>query len=185
MEAHLFWVNDEQWAKIEPLCRQTNRALPQRRSADFERDHAGAEGERKLPAWFPPEGKIGNEAGARGWLGRLPEGVRPPQDDRFARWRRGIWQTIFAAAAAPSGLPKQAALVRPIARRTVAPAAEKGGRISGDRALSSRDQFADRDTEIARTQFCRVPNGIESITHFYESILRTTRKRALPLIIQS
>jgi hypothetical protein len=67
MEAHLFWVNDEQWAKIEPLCRQTNRALPQRRSADFERDHAGAEGERKLPAWFPPEGKIGNEAGARGW----------------------------------------------------------------------------------------------------------------------
>ena len=35
MEAHLFWFNDEQWAKIEP--------------------------------WFPPEGKIGNEAGARGW----------------------------------------------------------------------------------------------------------------------
>jgi hypothetical protein len=57
MEAHLFWVNDEQWAKIEPLCRQTNRALPQRRSADFERDHAGAEGERKLPVGFRPKGK--------------------------------------------------------------------------------------------------------------------------------
>jgi hypothetical protein len=59
-------------------------ASKKRRPADFERDQAGAEGERKLPAWFPPEGKRGNEAGARGWLppGRLPEGVWPPQDDR-------------------------------------------------------------------------------------------------------
>jgi hypothetical protein len=33
-------------------------------------------------------------------------------------------------------------------------------------------------TILCRTQFCRgVPNGLESITHFYESILRTTRKR--------
>jgi hypothetical protein len=39
---------------------------------------------------------------------------------------------------------------------------------------------------LARTQFCRgVPNGLESIRHFYEAILRTTRKRALPLIIRS
>jgi hypothetical protein len=28
-------------------------------------------------------------------------------------------------------------------------------------------------------------NGLESIRRFYESILRTTRKRALPLIIRS
>ena len=27
MEAHLFWFNDEQWAKIEPLCRQTDRGF--------------------------------------------------------------------------------------------------------------------------------------------------------------
>jgi hypothetical protein len=39
---------------------------------------------------------------------------------------------------------------------------------------------------LARTQFCRgVLNALESIRHFYESILRTTRKRALPLIIRS
>jgi hypothetical protein len=59
------------------------RACTQRRSADFEWDHGCAEGARTFPASFPPEGKIGNEAGARGRLslGGLPEGLWPAQDD--------------------------------------------------------------------------------------------------------
>ena len=57
MEAHLFWFNDEQLAKIEPLCRQTNRALPQRRSADFERDHAVLKASANFQLSFRPKGK--------------------------------------------------------------------------------------------------------------------------------
>jgi hypothetical protein len=57
MEAHLFWVNDEQWAKIEPLCRQTNRALPQRRSSDFERIMQVLKASANFQLGFRPKGK--------------------------------------------------------------------------------------------------------------------------------
>jgi len=85
MEAHLFWFNDEQCAKIEPHL-PANQPGPRRK--DDRLILRGNIQVRKASANFPlrfrPKGRLGNEAGARGWLplGRLPEGVRPPQDDR-------------------------------------------------------------------------------------------------------
>jgi hypothetical protein len=83
VEAHLFWFNDEQSAKIAPLP-PANQPGPHRK--DHRLVLSGIMQvlkARKLPASFPPEGKRGNEAGARGRLpaGGLPEGVWPPQDD--------------------------------------------------------------------------------------------------------
>ena len=67
--------------------------LAQRRPADFERDHARAEG------WLR-------------WVdGPKAYGRHKTIYNRFAGWsERGIWQKIFEAVAAPSEPPKQAGL---------------------------------------------------------------------------
>ena len=123
------------------ICRPTSQASPQRRSADFARDHAGAEGERKRPASFPPEGKIGNDVGARG---RLP--LCRPRARNMARTRRSTIALPAAASGAFGGryskrsrrLPSRRNKPRwraATSRFTAAPAADKGRRISGDWAL--------------------------------------------------
>jgi hypothetical protein len=48
-------------------------ASPQKRSADFARDHACAEDERKLPASFPPEGRLATIAALLRMIRRMPQ----------------------------------------------------------------------------------------------------------------
>jgi transposase len=62
MESHLFWFNDEQWARIEPHW-PTNQPGPRRKD-----DRLILSGIMQvLKVGLPP--------------GRLPDCVRPPQDD--------------------------------------------------------------------------------------------------------
>ena len=93
MDSHVFWF-------------YRARAPPQTRSADFAPDRACAEGERKLPASFPPEGKIGNEADTRGRLSRDRAKEYGPHKtiyNRFARWsERGIWPNNASASSRAS-----------------------------------------------------------------------------------
>jgi transposase len=93
MSADLFWFSDEQWSKIEPHL-PVNQRGPERH--DDRRILSGIMHVQKVgcrwqdcPATYGPHKTIYN---------------------RFARWSvRGIWQTIFAAVAAPE-TPERVAL---------------------------------------------------------------------------
>ena len=94
MESHLFWFNDEQWAKIEPHL-PANQPGPERKD------------DRLILSGIMHVLKVGCR-----WVD-CPAAYGPHKTiyNRFARWsERGIWQKIFAAVATPSKPPKQAAL---------------------------------------------------------------------------
>jgi transposase len=94
MPSHLFWFNDEQWAKIEPHL-PTNQPGPERKD------------DRLILSGIMHVLKVGCR-----WVD-CPREYGPHKTiyNRFARWsERGIWQKIFEAVAAPSKTPEQAAL---------------------------------------------------------------------------
>src|ERR1700726_435001 len=95
MDTHLFWFNDEQWAKIE-------RHLPTKQPGPQRKD------DRLVLNGIMHVLKVGCR-----WVDCPREyGPHKTVYNRFARWsERGIWQKIFAAVASPSESPKQAALV--------------------------------------------------------------------------
>lgn len=92
--AKLFWLNDRQWAKLEPL----------------------------LPAYVRGKRRVDDRRVISGIVHVLRSGCRwteaPDQYgpyktlyNRFIRWSlRGIWQGIFAALAASGGPPAEALL---------------------------------------------------------------------------
>ncbi len=94
MDAHLFWFNDEQRAKIA-------RHLPAPQPGPRRKDDRlivsgimqGPKASANFQLRFRPKGRLGNEARARGWmpLARLRKGIWPAQDDRYSRYsgRRG------------------------------------------------------------------------------------------------
>jgi len=94
MRADLFWFNDEQWSKIEPHL-PTNQPGPQRHD------------DRRILSGIMHVQKVGCR-----WKDcPLEYGPHKTIYNRFARWsERGVWQAIFAAAAAPSEPPGQVAL---------------------------------------------------------------------------
>jgi transposase len=94
MDTHLFWFNDEQWARIEPHL-PTNQPGPERKD------------DRLILSGIMHVLKVGCR-----WVDCPREyGPHKTVYNRFARWsERGIWQKIFAAVASPSESPKQAAL---------------------------------------------------------------------------
>ncbi|WP_085938765.1 IS5 family transposase [Beijerinckia indica] len=94
MDTNLFWFSDKQWAKIVPHL-PTNQPGPQR--GDDRRILSGI--------------MHVLTAGCR-WKD-CPKEYGPFKTvyNRFVRWsERGIWQKIFAHAAAPEAAPEQAAL---------------------------------------------------------------------------
>jgi mannitol 2-dehydrogenase len=94
MSGDLFWFNDEQWSKIEPHL-PTNQRGPERHD------------DRRILSGIMHVQKVGCR-----WKDCPPEyGPHKTIYNRFARWsERGIWQSIFAAVAAPSEGPGQVAL---------------------------------------------------------------------------
>lgn len=94
MSADLFWFSDEQWSKIEPHL-PTNQPGPERHD------------DRRILSGIMHVQKVGCR-----WKDCPPEyGPHKTIYNRFARWsERGIWQSIFAAIAAPPQSPGQVAL---------------------------------------------------------------------------
>ncbi len=94
MESHLFWFNDEQWAKIEPH-------LPRNQQGSQRKD------DRLVLSGIMHVLTIG----CRRVDCSKEHGPYKMTYSRFARGSEpGIWRKIFEAAAAPSEPPKQAAL---------------------------------------------------------------------------
>src|SRR5262245_25241488 len=112
MNTNLFWFDDEQWSRIEPHLPR-NQPGPERH--DDRRIvsgimHVMRSGCRwkDCPAEYGPHKTIYN---------------------RFARWsERGIWQKIFAAAAASDAAPKQVALDSSHVKAHRCASGGKGGR---------------------------------------------------------
>jgi transposase len=92
--SELFWLNDKQWAKLEPL----------------------------LPAYIRGKRRVDDRRVISGIIHVLKSGCRwadCPKDygprktiyNRFVRWAvRGIWANIFATLAASGGPPAEAML---------------------------------------------------------------------------
>jgi transposase len=92
--SELFWLNDKQWAKLEPL----------------------------LPAYVRGKRRVDDRRVISGIIHVLKSGCRwadCPKDygprktiyNRFVRWAvRGIWENIFATLAASGGPPAEAML---------------------------------------------------------------------------
>jgi transposase len=94
MRASLFWFNDEQWEKIEPLI-PTNRPGPK------------PQNNRRILSGIVHVLKTGCR-----WQDCPPEyGPYTTVYNRFNRWSgRGIWQQIFETVAGSPEPPEQVAL---------------------------------------------------------------------------
>jgi transposase len=94
MNANLFWFSDEQWSKIEPHLPKNQR------------------GPERHDDWRILSGIMHVQKVGCRWKDCPPDyGPHKTIYNRFARWsERGIWQSIFAAVAAPSEGPGQVAL---------------------------------------------------------------------------
>jgi len=94
MRANLFWLNDEQWAKIKPLI-PLNRPGPKPRN------------NRRVLSGIIHVLKTGCR-----WQDCPPEyGPYTTVYNRFNRWSgRGIWQQIFETVAGSPESPEQVAL---------------------------------------------------------------------------
>jgi transposase len=94
MRANLFWFNDEQWEKIEPL-------IPMNRPGKKPRDN------RRILSGIMHVLKSGCR-----WQDCPPEyGPHTTVYNRFNRWSaRGIWQHIFETVAGSPEPPEQVAL---------------------------------------------------------------------------
>jgi transposase len=97
MRASLFWFDDEQWAKIEPLI-PMNRPGPK------------AQDNRRILSGIMHVIKTGCR-----WQDTPPEyGPYTTVYNRFNRWSgRGIWQQIFETVAGSPEPPEQVALDKP------------------------------------------------------------------------
>ena len=85
MRANLFWFNDEQWARIEPLIPSNRRGVKPKNN-------------RRILSGIMHVLKTGCR-----WVDCPPEyGPAKTVYNRFNRWSaQGIWQSIFEAAAEP------------------------------------------------------------------------------------
>jgi transposase len=94
LRANLFWFNDEQWAKIEPLL-PTNQPGPARKD------------DRRILSGIMHVQKSGCR-----WVDCPPEyGPHKTIYNRFNRWSgRGIWQCIFETVAGSPAPPEEGAL---------------------------------------------------------------------------
>ncbi len=125
MRKNLFWLNDEQWAKIKPF-------IPMNRPGRKPRNN------RRILSGIIHVLKTGYR-----WQDCPPEyGPYTTVYNRFNRWSgRGIWQQIFETVAGSPEPPEQVARwTARMLKRTAAPTAEKGGLGTGDRCHQGRPQ---------------------------------------------
>lgn len=108
----LFWLNDRQWKKLEPLLPPYVR------------------GKRRVDDRRVISGIIHVLRSGCRWSDAPTEyGPRKTLYNRFARWAlRGIWQDIFATLAATGGPPAEALLDSTHIKVHRAAAGGKGGR---------------------------------------------------------
>src|SRR5438874_5455140 len=94
MRANLFWFSDGQWARIEPF-------IPSNRRGGKPKNN------RRILSGIMHVLKSGCR-----WVDCPPEyGPAKTVYNRFNRWSaRGIWQSIFEAAAEPAEPPERMAL---------------------------------------------------------------------------
>jgi transposase len=117
MRANLFWLSDEQWAKINPLI-PMNRPGPK------------PQNNRRILSGIIHVLKTGGR-----WQD-CPPGYGPCTTvyNRFNRWSgRGIWQQIFETVAGSPEPPNRGRWTVLMSKPIAALAAEKGGLGTGDR----------------------------------------------------
>ena len=126
MRSNLFWLSDEQWARIEP----------------------------HLPSDVRGKERVDDRRVISGILHVLKSGCRwkdcpseygPPTTvyNRFARWaERGVWEHLFRELAR-RGRSTSIQMIDSTHIRTARPRAEKGGAETGDWPLTRRAQYED------------------------------------------
>ena len=121
MRASLFWLNDEQWAKIKPL-------IPMNRPGQKPRNN------RRILSGIIHVLKTGCR-----WQDCPPEyGPYTTVYNRFNRWSgRGIWQQIFETVAGSPEPPEQVALDSTHVKAHRCAGGGKGGR-QNRRSVSPR-----------------------------------------------
>jgi transposase len=122
MRRNLFWLSDEQWAKIEPF----------------------------LPTDIRGKDDVNDRRVISGILHVLKSGCRwcdcPPEYDppttiynRFVRWaKRGVWERLFQELANSGRATETEMIDSTISRNTARHRAEKGGAKSGDWSVARR-----------------------------------------------
>ena len=130
MSRNLFWLSDEQWARIEPQLPTDVRGVER---ADDRRVISGIVHVLK--------------SGCR-WCD-CPEAYGPPTTiyNRFVRWaRRGIWENLFRELAANGRSADTQMIDSPTSKRTARRRAEKGGAEAGCWPFARRAQHEDLRT---------------------------------------
>lgn len=112
MSDHLFWLSEEQFARLRPLLPDKVRGVAR---ADDRRVISGIVHVLK--------------SGCR-WVDAPPDyGPRKTLYNRFVRWaEKGIWQDIFVALADAGGPPSQTLIDSSAVRAHRSAAGGKGGR---------------------------------------------------------
>ena len=122
-----FWLNDDQFARLEPLLPTDTRGKPR---VDDRRVISGIIHVLK--------------SGGR-WVD-APEvyGPRKTLYNRFVRWAaKGVWSDIFHALASAGGPPAQVLIDSSAVKAHRCASGGKGGAHSGDRALTRRADHQD------------------------------------------
>src|SRR5438094_2634833 len=130
MSRNLFWLSDEQWARIEPHLPTDVRGVER---ADDRRVISGIMHVLKC--------------GCR-WCD-CPEAYGPPTTiyNRFVRWaRRGIWENLFRELAEKGRSRDTQMIDSTMSKRTARQRAEKGGAEAGCWSLARRAQHEDSRT---------------------------------------
>ena len=125
MSDHLFWLGEEQFARLKPLLPDKVRGVAR---VDDRRVISGIVHVLK--------------SGCR-WVDAPPDyGPRKTLYNRFVRWaEKGIWQDIFVALADAGGPPSQTLIDSSAVRAHRSAAGGKGGRrlkASGARGVGGR-----------------------------------------------
>src|ERR1019366_9532633 len=127
MSRNLFWLSDEQWARIEPHLPTDVRGVER---ADDRRVISGIVHVLKC--------------GCR-WCD-CPEAYGPPTTiyNRFVRWaRRGVWENLFRELAGKGRSADTQMIDSRTSKGTVRRPAEKGGAKAGCWPLARRPQHED------------------------------------------
>ena len=139
MSDHLFWLSEDQFARLAPLLPNKVRGVPR---VDDRRVISGIIHVLK--------------SGCR-WVDAPPEyGPRKTLYNRFVRWaEKGIWQDIFVTLADAGGPPSQTLIDSSAVRAHRSAAGGKGGRrrkASGARgAVGPRRSTRSRTGSAARS----------------------------------
>ena len=138
MRQHLFWLSDEQWARIEPHLPTDVRG---KKRVD----------DRRIVSGIVHVLKIGCR-----WKDCPPEyGPHTTVYNRFNRWaQRGVWEGLFRAFAQRGRSTETQMIDSTHVKAHRSASGGKGGAETGDRPLARRAQYED-----PRTGRCSRPSS--------------------------